>query len=278
MFIYDEKCEFEFLDIKFSISDIRLQTMSAPYPVHYHGLNTVEIHYLKDGSGTVLINDNEFNIKKNDIFIVGAFVEHTQLPNPNDPMEKYSIYISFDDSKCNDEAIKSLFKNPTWVGEDKNNIGRIFDYIYSEALSKKLGYKLVIENAIKILIIDVIRNEQFIVPSNSSISQSDNRRFEIEKIFLNEFASITLSDMASKLGTSERELQRYIKKTYNKTFMDLKLEARMNYAASRLMYTDISISDLAEKVGYSSTEHFSFAFKQFFGSSPLSYKKNKAKK
>ncbi|MBO7079429.1 MAG: helix-turn-helix transcriptional regulator, partial [Bacilli bacterium] len=53
----------------------------------------------------------------------------------------------------------------------------------------------------------------------------------------------------------------------------LKTEARMNFSANELIYTDIKISELYEYVGYSTPEHFSYAFKKYFNMSPNEYRK-----
>jgi AraC-like DNA-binding protein len=72
---------------------------------------------------------------------------------------------------------------------------------------------------------------------------------------------------------STRELQRYLLENYNKTFIELKNEARMSYAKNKLLYTNLSITEISELIGYSSIEHFTNAFKRYFGLSPLKYRK-----
>lgn len=278
MFIFGEKFEFDFLGIKFSVNDIRLQTLDKPYPIHYHGKNTLEIHFLKDGSGEVVISGVTHKVKKNHFFVVGEFVEHTQIPNPEDPMEKYSIYLSYNQSKCESQALLDLLKAPTWVGSDTQSSLLLFESIKQEAERKEIGYLYVIEQNIKSILINILRNQRFTTDKNNNIiRQADNKRFEIEKIFLNEFNSITLPELALRINSSERDLQRFLKKTYNKTFNDLKLEARMNYASTRLMYTENSVADISLAVGYSTTEHFSYAFKKYFGTTPLAYRKKNKK-
>ena len=79
--------------------------------------------------------------------------------------------------------------------------------------------------------------------------------------------------MSSRLHLSIREFQRYLLKNYNKSFRELKNDAKMSFAANKLLYTDIKVADLALLVGYSTPEHFSFAFKEYYGVSPAKYKK-----
>ncbi len=104
---------------------------------------------------------------------------------------------------------------------------------------------------------------------------TNSLQFEIETILYNEFNTITVQELASRLHLSIRELQRYILRNYNKSFRELKNDAKMSFAANKLLYTDIKMADLAVLVGYSTAEHFSYAFKTYFGMSPNKYKKSK---
>ena len=67
----------------------------------------------------------------------------------------------------------------------------------------------------------------------------------------------------------------YLNENYKKTFIELKNEARMSFASNKLLYSDLSITGISELVGYSSIEHFTNAFKKWFGLSPLKYRKSK---
>ena len=50
---------------------------------------------------------------------------------------------------------------------------------------------------------------------------------------------------------------------------------RMEKAKELLIYSRYSVSEIAEKLGYSDNTYFSNAFKSFTGVSPLNFRKNK---
>ena len=60
---------------------------------------------------------------------------------------------------------------------------------------------------------------------------------------------------------------------YKKSFINLKTDARMSFASNKLLYSNLPISEISIMVGYSSIEHFSYAFKNHYGISPLKYRK-----
>ena len=86
MFYTNETIKFMMAKIFFTLADFRFQTMSEAYPSHYHGINTLEIHFVKKGSGTVIINNNEYHVKENWFYVVPSFVSHTQIPDKNNPI------------------------------------------------------------------------------------------------------------------------------------------------------------------------------------------------
>ena len=95
----------------------------------------------------------------------------------------------------------------------------------------------------------------------------------IEEAFLNNYKSITLSDLAAVSHISTRQLQRMIQKQYGTTFQKKRTQARISAACILLKTTSCSLSEIAEQTGYSSPEHFSYAFRQQMGCTPGTYRK-----
>ncbi len=53
----------------------------------------------------------------------------------------------------------------------------------------------------------------------------------------------------------------------------MKLEARMAAAETLLRNSSLKITEISNRIGYSSIEHFSNAFKKFYKVSPGQYRK-----
>jgi len=90
---------------------------------------------------------------------------------------------------------------------------------------------------------------------------------------LYDYESITLESLADRLGLGIRQTERFIKEYYGKTFSQKKTEARMSMAKILLKDKNISISEIAKRLNYSSIEHFSYAFKKYHGISAREYRK-----
>lgn len=275
LFMYTDKIDFTFNGSKFILSDFRLQSLTESYPNHYHGENSYEIHFFSDGIGHMKIDDNVYDIRPNTLIITGPFVNHEQIPIS--PLTKYSIYFTIDQSENNDSLIEKFTSKYSWCGEDNNNCLYLLKAIKDELEKKKIGYKTSVIELLKLTLISIIRNynETYIAPQEK---KANDLAFTIEAIFLQEFKTITVKEMAERLFLSERQLQRFLQKNYKKTFNSLKLEARVNYAIHLLKNTSKSITEISQLCGYSTPEHFTVAFKKITKTTPLKYKKNNLEK
>ena len=271
---FDDTIKFMMANIMFTLRDFRFQILDKPYPPHYHGKNTLEIHFIKKGSGKVILDDKEYLVKENSFFITPPFLYHTQIPDENTPFEKYSIYLLVDSLHGFNNYLPLL--NKSFIGIDKYNTVSLFDKILDEFKNQNFGYNEIVVSCFKNIFIYLMRDLNY---EHERVTKwiPDTKAFEIEKALLNEFQTLTLDSLANRMYMSKRELQRFLKQNYNKNFNDLKIESRMNYAKMELIYSNKSIIDIAYELGYSSYEHFSYAFKKMFDISPSTYRKNSRK-
>ena len=103
--------------------------------------------------------------------------------------------------------------------------------------------------------------------------KEENAQLVMDEMFLYEYKEICLESLAERLGFSARQTQRFIQKSYGKSFSEKKLEARMLAAVTMLSHTNMKITDISENLGYSSVEHFSNAFSKYYGKSPREYRR-----
>lgn len=73
-------------------------------------------------------------------------------------------------------------------------------------------------------------------------------------------------------GLSERSFYRYWNKYYNESPVAFLNRLKLEYAKNNLIYTDMTISEIASKLGYS-TIYFDRFFKRWTGQTPCSYRR-----
>lgn len=81
--------------------------------------------------------------------------------------------------------------------------------------------------------------------------------------------------VAAALGWSSRSLHRYFHDALGCTFSDYMWQQRLTRCAEQLqdpVHSNLSITDIAYQLGFSSSSHFSRSFKSSFGMSPRAYR------
>lgn len=88
------------------------------------------------------------------------------------------------------------------------------------------------------------------------------------------FENLSLDTISSELNYSVPYLCRCFKEETGFTIMEYHTFSRLEKARFQLLQNCESVSQLAEKFGYSSIHHFSNSFKALYGCSPIQYRKN----
>ncbi len=84
--------------------------------------------------------------------------------------------------------------------------------------------------------------------------------------------SLSAAQVAEELGVSVSHLSRIINKSLGCAFPELLQKIRLEYAEEQLTQSaGLSISDLAQKCGFSSSSYFSASFKKMYGVTPSNY-------
>ena len=266
----------------FHISNIVLERFERVIPKHSHSKNSYEIHYIPYGNGIATINNGSYEIISNTLFITGPFIEHSQTPLPQDPMTEYCIYLKLGRSNCvaeskSERKIAQLFKNTDfWFGQDTQDIHTLMKQLFFELEHQYTGYSIQAEILLKQLIIKLVRNyenQQEHSLQAAVTNLYDNKYLIIEECFLYEYSTLTLEQLSHRLGLGIRQTERLLKEHYGKTFIQKKAEARMSAASTLLQNSNLSITQIAEAVGYSSVEHFSASFKRFYNENATTYRK-----
>ncbi len=106
-----------------------------------------------------------------------------------------------------------------------------------------------------------------------SESGSDSAQYIIQIIEKQMANAPTLATIGKELGMSQGALTQILKRQTGKNYSELLLERRMERARELLVYTDKTITEIAEETGYTDLFYFSKTFKKNNGVSPNEYRK-----
>ena len=101
----------------------------------------------------------------------------------------------------------------------------------------------------------------------------------IEKCFhyINRHLSehFSIKKLSSSIGYSTSEIYKSFHKYHNCTVGEYITKCRIDYSTSLLLETDLSVEEISVKCGFSSSPYFSKKFKEHFGISPTTYRKQR---
>ncbi len=266
----------------FRVSNIVLERFERSIPQHSHSKNSYEIHYIPIGYGKAVIGGASYEVVPNTLFVTGPFIEHSQMPDPVDPMCEYCIYLktgrgSSHGPSAEKDLAKSFLSKNFWFGQDTQEIYPLMKQLFFELEHHYTGYSILAEILLKQLIMKLVRNYEGQSAPAAYIDTPnliDNKYLIIEESFLYEYKTLTLEKLSARLGLSTRQTERLLKEHYGQTFLQKKTTARMSAAAILLKDPALSITQIAEDTGYSCIEHFSASFKRFYGQNATLYRKD----
>ena len=83
---------------------------------------------------------------------------------------------------------------------------------------------------------------------------------------------LTIPEIASKIGLSQRHLIREFSKVMNCSVVQFAQLARLQHARGLLVTTGMSVREISAATGFNSMSYFSYAFKKCFGKRPRDYR------
>ncbi|MBP5608914.1 MAG: AraC family transcriptional regulator [Lachnospiraceae bacterium] len=263
-------------DVTFNVLSISNEQMSMPIPKHSHSRNSYELHYISYGFGTLIADDSEYKISPGTFFMTGPQVLHEQISDPEDPMREYGVYLKvrLPRKGTRNRLLQSFLQQSFYIGTAGIEFYDLMKKLINELEQNTDEHRLMLSALLQELIVLVARlystQDDGVITDNSSPihSPDDQTYLIIEEAFLYNYRDITLESLSKLLNLSRRQTERLLLQHYNKTFLQKKKEARMSAACILLQDKHKSIASVAYELGYSSPEHFTHAFKNYYNIPP----------
>lgn len=251
-------------------------------PQHLH-LNWFELTIAEAGKGKIGANGTVKPIESGDIFLSFPNEIHYIESDPNDKLTYSFFSFYFEDEKYR-ETFEKITVN---YAADKFRVFRnsllssLVDFLISEISdtnTRKSRLATITAEQIVLLVARTVFNPDSI--HNKRVGNDEQLTFLVMRyLLLNLFRLNRLSDAADHLGYNYSYLSRVFRKTAGQSITDYFLSLKMERAKILLYENGLSVTDIAEKLNYSSVYAFSKAFKLKFGISPSEYRdKNNAER
>lgn len=237
-------------------------------------INFYDLTFLLDGKITYNINGEDFTIYKNDVIIIPPGSTRFRYAS-----DSFVTYASFNFWVSDDSIIP---KQTILKDSITNNIYKllsIFPVEYRHSSIRAENYiqpSLYSHEKLK-SILNLILLELKDVTQH----KSNNRHILniIQYIESHVYEQLTLDTISKKFNLSKEYISYLFKKETDKNISNYINESKMNQAIQMMSYSDMSLIEISEALGYSNYNYFSRCFKNTFTHSPkkmqLTFKKHK---
>ncbi|MBU3138182.1 AraC family transcriptional regulator [Clostridium gasigenes] len=251
-------------------------------PHHWH--EDIEIIYLIEGDVKAGVNNELYNLKKDDILIIPPggvhyFLKEMDYSERAVIQFRMSIYDTFLTGNKDRVAIKPMFNKCRFLSEGDEFYELMRNEIKSiikEYEQKDNGYKIFLKARLYDLAGILIRympkdcEDINYDKQKERLGKLDNVMRYVEKNYSDK---IVLDEIANVAGFSKFHFARFFKENTGMTFIDYLNNFRISMAEWTLINEDCSITEVSFKTGFNSIKTFNRVFKQLKGCTPMEYRK-----
>lgn len=245
-----------------------------------HSHNYFQLVVILSGSGTVWVDDVPYEISKEQAYLFLPLVEHAIFCGKKDAPPLQMLDIKFAVNHPLLFADLSKLGNMLTLG-DFSWFTHKFDKIIEESARQKPFYSDVTNAYLLEMLVHIVR-EQLGIPERTdgldtpvsdvpSYKGMDVRAL-MEYIDFNYSHIISLEDLSRLAGVNKTTLISIFKEIYGTTPIRYINNLRLRKAKALLENSDLSISEIAELVGFQSIHYFSRFFKAKENCTPMEFR------
>lgn len=270
-------------ELPLAFYDDNCQIFKAIY-THWH--EEMEIIYITRGKGFVRLNDELVQIETGDIILIGKETIHYIQSDKDDILYfkslvfNLNIIYSYLGDACQVELVDPLVNNKFEIKsvlKKENKHYSQFLRIYLniiEVYCKKEKYfyikvkGLFFELFYEMFKADVIRNVDI-----SKTRKTSKMKVILDYIDNHYYENMTINNLAQMMHYNEYYFMKIFKQYTGKTFISYINEIRIEKSKYLILNTDLSITEIATKVGFNNTSYYIKKFQHLQGITPHKFRK-----
>jgi len=245
-----------------------------------------ELVFLMSGERHYFVNHRTYQMMPGDLLIVSPNDLHKPIDNLSLAHDEISIHFGKEflkgfDSSIHDIEIFNLFQKKVHLlrfqDEDMKLVKTLFDKMIEEQQNSHPGHWTTIKMLLIGLLIFLNRHfSRFQSPEASKYCCTLHERISCiaEYIYGHYRSNITLTSVAGQFCLNPYYLSRVFKEVTGFSFIEYLNCLKIREVERLLKFTDLSVTDIAQKVGYRSITHLERVFKSLNGCSPSTFRKN----
>ncbi len=272
-------------------NSIHLQEDRLPYFYpHLHRHKEVQITWVINGDGTLIVGNTMHYFQSGDLFVIGANQPHLFKSEPSffDPKNRkkiHSLNIFFNPTGFISQllAFPEMLSIKKFLGSSNigmqasgKNAAKLAEH-FLKISNASTGFRL----AYFIELLQVMANFkhwQYLSAQSFATTITDSEGLRMNEIYrytMDHFTeNVTLEQIASIACLTPQSFCRYFKKHTGKTYVHFLNEVRINEACKKFMENSYdSIGNVAYKCGFNSVVSFNRVFKKITTKTPKDFNK-----
>lgn len=238
-----------------------------------HAHNYTELFYITGGDGRFLVDDEQFPVRTDQLVVVNPNIIHTELSYDARPLEYLVL------------GIEGLEISIPGTGESRyciytfpraNTVLTCMQNILREMQDREPEHQIICQAYMDILVVQLMRSTNVsmtqVAESSPASRQCASVRHYIEHNFKEK---LTLDILAAEANVNKYYLAHAFKEEYGISPINHLIACRIREGKRLLQETDLSLSQIASILGFSSPSYFSQTFRRMEGISPAEYRKQR---
>lgn len=268
----------------FNVYPCAIPTDFTFVPLHWQ--DSMEIIYIKKGSGIVQADLKTYTAEAGDIFLLQPGHLHGLRGLPKKRMEYENIIFDMNflgsDSIdiCSQKYLQPIMNGelqfPFHIGKDNilyNSVSACLDASDHLCSLRPKGYELGIKGHLLTLF-------SLLIPIAESREQDGLKNMQKLKTVLSRIEKdydkkLTIHTIADECGYSSSHFMRWFKEAAGIGFTGYLIEYRLSKAAQALRNTNDSILEISEKTGFDNLSNFNRLFRKKFEMTPSQFRRQK---
>ena len=253
-----------------------------------HTHSFLELAYVLKGEAVHNWDGSSMHIKEGDYFVIDYLSEHSYHAKTEEFELINCLFLPelIDASLINCRSLQAVissyqihFKNEFFTAspamsiykDDDGKIKNLLLAILEEFNGEAPGYLQIIRSRIIEILVMTMRKIYF----DPKPDKSDSSMNGILKYISSEYMKdITLKDICHKFSYSFSYLSMKFKRELGMSYMEYLQKTRVEQSMRLLVYTDKSVNEIAQTVGYRDIKSFYNVFKRYADTTPAKFRKN----
>lgn len=251
--------------------------------VAVHWQDSMELVYIKRGSGLVQTGAQVCTAQSGDIFVLTPGTLHAIRQAESCTMEYENIIFDVEllggaEDLCAEKYLLPLQSGrlalPEHITPDEVWYPQAADCLKEAEEAnrcKQFGYELCIKGALLRFLALLIAQSKALPPAEKASTQ--RLRAVLQWISAHYSEPVCVADAAALCQCSPNHFMRWFRQMTGQTFIIFLREYRLNAAAEALRTTEDTILSISEQCGFENLSYFNREFKAHFGMTPREYRK-----